>query len=124
MDWRPRRRVLNLAGMYRAPTIAERARTTLHRSLFRERLGRLAGERSVTDWLVEEANVRGYFGATTLEVPDRGVTPGLTDEELERVIAAQPFPPRGYRPLPIRYDPRRLIARPATRESTWRAARR
>lgn len=41
---------------------------------------------------------------------------------VEQVAAVQPRPPRGYRPLPIDYDPRRLIRRPATRESTWRAA--
>jgi hypothetical protein len=172
--------------MYREPTIAERTRATMHRSFFRERLQRLAGDRSIVDWLVEEANVRGHFGVTTLEVPTRAPTPGLSNEEIvagllmphgeldtrlfklvlrmiqrgpidprklwlearkeradpllfwllervpteertpgvERVTAAHPLVPRGYRPLPIHYDPRRLIRRPATRETTWRAARR
>lgn len=157
-----------------------------HRSLFRERLQRLAGQRPLIDWLVEEANVRGHFGVTTLELPQRAPVPGVSDEqliaallmphapldvrvftlvvrmiqrggmsptslwlearkeradstlfwllervpdeertaELERAATAQPRPPRGYRPLPIEYDARRLIRRPATRESTCRAARR
>ena len=43
---------------------------------------------------------------------------------VEQIAAAQPIAPRGYRPLPIQYDARRLIRRPASRESTWRAARR
>jgi len=68
--------------VYRAPTIAEKTRSTLHRSLFRERLLRLANGRSLTDWLVEEANVRGHYGATTLEVPERAPTAGLSDEQL------------------------------------------
>ncbi len=172
--------------MYRAPTFAERARATLHRSLFRERLQRRAGGVPLVDWLVEEANVRGHFGATTLTVPERAPAASLSDEELiaallmphgeldvrlfklvlrmiqrgaleprrlwlearkeradpvlfwllqqvpaeertaevERVVAAHPLPPRGYRPLPIQYDARRLLRRPATRESTCRAARR
>ncbi|MBL8949374.1 MAG: hypothetical protein JNK82_01260 [Myxococcaceae bacterium] len=166
--------------MYRPRTLAECARLTLHRSLFREKLQRLAGAKSVTDWLVEEANVRGHFGATTLEVPDRAPTEGLLDEQLiaallmphseldvrlfklvvriiqrarldpsrlwlearkeraegvlfwllqqvpeeERTtevrlaIDVQPNPPRGYRPLPIEYDARRLLRRPATSATT------
>lgn len=172
--------------MYREHTFAERAGLTRHRSLFRDRLQRLAGDRPLVDWLVEEANVRGCFGVTTREVPDRPPTPGLSDEQLiaallmphgpldvrlfklvvrliqrgtlepkrawlearkeraestlywllqrvpdaertppvQQLIAAQSSPPRGYRPLPIEYDARRLLRRPATAESTWRAARR
>ena len=185
-DWRASLPLLNLTRMYREPTFAERARMTKHRSFFRDRLQRLAGQRAVVDWLVEEANVRGYFGVTTLELRERAPTPGLSDEEIvagllmphavldvrlfklvvrmiqrgnidarrlwlearkeradsvlfwlleqvpgeertsevEQVAAAQPVPPRGYRPLPIQYDPRRLLRRPANRETTWRAARR
>jgi hypothetical protein len=170
--------------MYREPTFSERARSTRHRSFFRERLQRLAGERSLTDWLVEEANVRGYFGAMGVEVPQRPPTPGLRDEALvaallmphavldvrlfklvirllqrgtvdkerlwlearkeradstlywllQQVPAAErtpellrvlpSAPPRGYRPLPIDYDGRRLLRRAATKASTWKAARR
>jgi hypothetical protein len=172
--------------MYLEHTFAERAGLTCHRSLFRERLQRMAGDRPLVDWLVEEANVRGCFGVTTRELSERGPTPGVCDEQLvaallmphgpldvrlfklvlrliqrgtldpgrawlearkeradstlywllqrvpdaertpavERLMAAQPSPPRGYRPLPIEYDARRLLRRPATAESTWRAARR
>lgn len=172
--------------MYRERTFAERASQTAHRSFFRERWERFASPRPLVDWLVEEANVRGYFGVTTLHVPERAPTPGLSDEELvaallmphgpldvrlftlvvrmiqrgrmepsrlwlearkeradstlywllqlvpteertpslKHMAAAQPRPPRGYRPLPIVYDARRLVRRAATRESTWRAARR
>lgn len=170
--------------MYREPTFAERARLTLHRSFFRERLQRVAGERALTDWLVEEANVRGYFGATGTSVPDRAPCAWLTDEQLvaallmphavldvrlfklvvrllqagkvapqrlwlearkeradstlfwllQQVPASEKTPalerllpasaPRGYRPLPIEYDSRRLLKREATKASTWKAARR
>jgi hypothetical protein len=172
--------------MYREKSFAERAGLTTHRSLFRERLQGLARSCPLVDWLVQEANLRGYFGATGPEVPERPRANALSDEQLivallmphgcldvrlfklvlrilqqgdldpsvlwlearkeraestlywllgrvpgeeltpgvEAVMAAQPHPPRGYRPLPIDYDPRRLLRRVATRESTWRAARR
>ena len=44
--------------------------------------------------------------------------------EVTGVVEEQRTAPRGYRPLPIVYDAARLIRRPATRESVWRAARR
>ena len=40
------------------------------------------------------------------------------------VLAAIPGPPRGYRGLKFNYDGSRLLRRPATKESVWRAARR
>ena len=40
------------------------------------------------------------------------------------VIATCPGEPRGYRGLMFNYDGNRLIRRPATKESVWRAARR
>ena len=172
--------------MYVERTFAERTGQVPHRSLFRERLQRTAGERPLIDWLVEEANVRGHFGVVSASLGEREPSPWLADEALvaallmphgpldvrlftlvvrmiqkghmdprrlwlearkeradatlywllERVpeeerneavvrtVAMQSEPPRGYRPLPIDYDPRRLIRRAATRESTWRAARR
>jgi hypothetical protein len=172
--------------MYRQRTFAEVTRQLAHRSLFRERLAREAAATSVDQWLVEEANLRGWFGATGTSMPDRAPCAWLTherlvvgllmphgpldvrlfklvlrvlqsgalsprvlwlearkeraaatlywllqqvpDEErtpsLEAIASAQPAPPRGYLPLPIEYDARRLIKRPATKESTWRAARR
>ena len=168
------------------PTIAERARLTLHRSLFREKWQRVAGDRPLTDWLVEEANLRGHFGAMAAQLPSRAADHTLSDEQLialllmphamldvrvfklvvrmvqggkldaqrlwfeakkeradsvlywlllqvprEEAMAevgatlnAHPAPPRGYRPLPIDYDARRLLRRPATKESLWKAARR
>ncbi len=158
----------------------------LHRSFFRERVGRMAGAGALDDWLVEEANVRGYLGAVGSVVPDRAPTIGLSDEELiiallmphtptdgrlfklvvrmlqratfdpqslwfqarreradrvlywvlqqvpelERVtgvsalLAVISGPPRGYRGLKFNYDGSRLLRRPATKESVWRAARR
>ncbi|MHB8872355.1 MAG: hypothetical protein ACYC8T_01590 [Myxococcaceae bacterium] len=138
------------------------------------------------DWLVEEANVRGYLGAVGVQVPDRAPTPDLSDEALvvallmphtpadgrllklvirllqrarvepnslwfqarreraDRVLywllqlvpepertggvaaalAACSGAPRGYRGVRYNYDGNRLIRRPATKESVWRAARR
>ncbi len=172
--------------MYRQPTFGEVSASPAHRSILRAHLQREAGARAVDDWLVEEANLRGWFGATGLQVPDRPICPWLPSEALlaallmphgpmdvrlfklvlrmlqsgqleplrvwleakkeradhtlywllervpeeernaavEAVRAAHPAPPRGYRPLPISYDPSRLIKRPATKESLWRAARR
>lgn len=140
----------------------------------------------MVDWLVDEANIRGHFGVTATNVPERPAALWLSNEQLiaallmphgpldvrlftlvirmiqrgavtpkalwlearkeradwalywllqrvpaaertaevEQVAAAQPNPPRGYRPLPIEYDARRLLRRAATLESTWRAARR
>lgn len=53
-----------------------------HRSFFRERLCRLAGSDALEDWLLEEANARGYFGAVGREPVSRAATPGLDDEDL------------------------------------------
>lgn len=39
-------------------------------------------------------------------------------------LAACPGPPRGYRGVRFNYDGSRLLRRPATKESVWRAARR
>lgn len=171
--------------MARTPTFGELSANPAHRSIFRDRLQRLAGSRQLDDWLLEEANVRGNFGAVGPASP-RSPTPGLTDEALivallmphtpadgrlfklvvrmvqrlpllpgdlwflarreradrvlywllqrvpssERndrvleVLAAQPRPPRGYVGLRFNYDAARLLRRPATRESVWKAARR
>ena len=168
------------------PSLGELSANPAHRSFFRERLQRLAGDRAVDDWLVEEANVRGYLGAVGRAIPDRPATPGVSDVELivallmphtpvdgrlfklvvrmlqraavdgprlwffarreraDRVlywllnqvppsektgsvasaIAASPTAPRGYQGLRFHYDGSRLLRRPATRESVWRAARR
>jgi len=157
-----------------------------HRSFFRERLQRLAGAQGLEDWLVEEANVRGYLGAVGASVPEREPTPTLSDADLivallmphsevdgrifklvvrmlqraaieprvlwfharreradrvlywllklvpatertERLIGlmdACQTPPRGYSGVRFNYSSARLLRRPATRESVWRAARR
>jgi hypothetical protein len=169
-----------------APTLGTLSGNPAHRSFFRERLQRGAGARPLEDWLVEEANVRGYLGAVGREVPDRAPTAALLDEDLivallmphsavegrlfklvvrmlqrapidprvlwfrarrgradyvlywlltlvpesERtpavlaVIQASPLPPRGYRGVRFNYSSARLLRRPATKESVWRAARR
>lgn len=168
------------------PTFGSLSASPLHRSFFRDGLQRLAGARPLDDWLVEEANVRGHFGAVGRTVPDRPPTARLSDESLivallmphtpadgrlfklalrmlqraaldaaalwfqarrERadrvlywllqqipepeqtegvraVMAAISGPPRGYQGLRYNYDGSRLIRRPATKESVWRAARR
>ncbi len=157
-----------------------------HRSFFRERLQRLAGARGLEDWLVEEANVRGYLGAVGASVPDREPTQALADADLivallmphsevdgrifklvvrmlqgaaidpqllwfyarreradrvlywllnlvpeaertERLVAVMagcPTPPRGFSGVRFNYSSARLLRRPATKESVWRAARR
>ncbi|MBS1151913.1 MAG: hypothetical protein H6Q89_3611, partial [Myxococcaceae bacterium] len=53
-----------------------------HRSFFREKLQRLAGEQPLDDWLLEEANVRGHVGAVGAAVAERPPTAGLSDESL------------------------------------------
>ena len=68
--------------MSQDPTFGSLSANPAHRSFFRERLRRLAGERALDEWLVEEANVRGYLGAVGLTVPDRPPTPNLPDESL------------------------------------------
>jgi len=157
-----------------------------HRSFFRARLQALASERPLEDWLVEEANVRGYLGAVGPSIPDRAPTPNLSDVDIvvallmphsqvdgrlfklvvrmlqrrpldtsrlwfharreradvvlywllnlvpqqERtatilaLLEGCPTPPRGYRGVRFNYSSARLLRRPATKESVWRAARR
>ena len=53
------------------------------------------------------------------QVPEPERTAGIS-----ALLAAIPGPPRGYRGLRFNYDGSRLLRRPATRESVWRAARR
>jgi hypothetical protein len=43
---------------------------------------------------------------------------------ISALLALIPAPPRGYRGLRFNYDGSRLLRRPATKESVWRAARR
>jgi len=43
---------------------------------------------------------------------------------LVALIDACPTPPRGYSGLRFNYSSARLLRRPATKESVWRAARR
>lgn len=60
---------------------------TPHVSFFRRRLARLAGTAALTDWAVEELNLRGHFGAYGAELPTRAPTPGVTLEELVVLLA-------------------------------------
>lgn len=172
--------------MQTASTLGSLSGNPLHRSFFRERLQRLAGERKLEDWLVDEANVRGYLGAVGQRISDRAPTPNLADADLivallmphsevdgrlfklvvrmlqraaivpsvlwfrarreradvvlywllklvpegERsplIVALMeccPTPPRGYQGVRFNYSSARLLRRPATKESVWRAARR
>ncbi len=169
-----------------APTLGSLSGNPAHRSFFREGLQRLAGQRQLTDWLVEEANVRGYLGAVGPQIPERAPTPSLSDADLivallmphsevdgrlfklvvrmlqraainptvlwfharreraDRVLywllnlvpAAErsapllalletcPAAPRGYCGVRFNYSSARLLRRPATKESVWKAARR
>ena len=175
-----------LADVTTATSLGRLSGNPQHRSFFRERLQRLAGERPLEDWLVEEANVRGHLGAVGPSIADRGPVPCLSDADIvvallmphsqvdgrlfklvvrmlqrgavdpavlwfrarreradlvlywllnlvpqpERtppllaVIEACPVPPRGYRGVRFNYSSARLLRRPATKESVWRAARR
>ena len=169
------------------PTFGDLSANAPHRSFFRDRLRRLAGDQPLDDWLVEEANVRGHHGAVGRAVPERPRTGGLSDEALivallmpqtpadgrlfklvtrmlqratieakalwflarkeraDRLLfwllqlvppvertagveavwaAAIQVPPRGYRGVRFNYDGSRLLRRPATKESVWRAAQR
>lgn len=166
-------------------TFAEACREPAPRSRWRERLQRRAGALGVDDYLLDEANLRGFHGAVRVMAARRALDPELKLEEvvvgllapqatadarvfkltlrvlqsgaldparlwllarreradralywlLERVpeeersasvqaIAAQmPRAPRGYRGLSYRYDPRRLLRRPARKEDLWRKVR-
>ncbi|MEW5742664.1 MAG: hypothetical protein AB1938_27350 [Myxococcota bacterium] len=172
--------------MKASPTLGTLSANPAHRSFFRARLQRLAGPRLLDDWLVEEANVRGYLGAVGAHVPERAPTAELSDADLvvallmphnvvdgrlfklvvrllqrapidprllwlrarreraDRVLywllnlvpesertppllalrEACPTPPRGFRGVQFNYSSARLLRRPATKESVWRAARR
>jgi hypothetical protein len=64
------------------PTFGELSATPRHRSFFRLKLQEIAGARPLDEWLVEEANVRGYFGAVGVGELTRPPTDGLSDEAL------------------------------------------
>lgn len=166
-------------------TLAECAHQMGPRSLWIESLRECAAPNSLEEWLVEEANVRGFFGASGRELPQRPPTGRLSDEDIvvallsphaladgrifklvvrmvqsgrlqpERLLfrarreratgpiywllhlvpeseRSEPLltllhkldaPPRGYRPLDYRYDPDRLVRRPAGKGILWRAPR-
>ena len=55
---------------------------TPHLSLLRRRFERLAGDRGVHVWLMDEANRRGYFGAFNADRPQVPLTPEVSDEQL------------------------------------------
>lgn len=160
-------------------TFAESALRLAPRSLWFEGLRRRCAPRPVDEWLVEEANVRGHWGASGRDVPSRSPDPSLRNEELivallsphatvdgrvlklvvrmlqrpavdaatlqflarreaadgviywlcKLVPEAEVTPaiaelrarePRGYRPPRFRYDPARLLRRPASKSSLWR----
>lgn len=52
------------------------------RSFWYERLEKWAAPRTVDEWLVEEANVRGFWGAAGAEIPNREPDSRLTLEEI------------------------------------------
>jgi hypothetical protein len=151
------------------------------RSLWREAVAARAAPQAVQDYLIDEANLRGFWGAFRNETPDRLLDPKLSLEDLvvgllsphapaearvfklvlrilqsprldharlllrARREAAMPTlywllmqvppeeinaplrglidvarVPRGYRPMSYRYDPSRLIRRPARKGDLWR----
>lgn len=55
---------------------------TPHFSLLRRRFERLAGERGVHVWLMDEANRRGYLGAFNSDRPQVPLTHEISDEQL------------------------------------------
>lgn len=163
-------------------TLAAVQRRPVPRSFWRSRIEERAAPLSAHEYLIDEANLRGFWGAFRLETPDRPADAALSLEDIvvgllapqapadarafklvlrilqsgrcdPRVLLlrarregaapalfwplelvpegeandavrdlrrAFPGPPRGYRPLDYRYDPRRLIRRPATAEDLWR----
>lgn len=92
-----------------------------HRSFFRERLARLAGTRALDDWLVEEANARGHFGASGVGDLQRKPAAGLSDEELI-VALLMPHTPADGRLFKLVV--RMLQRAPLDASALWLAARR
>lgn len=163
-------------------TFAESSRELAPRSLWLEGLRRFSGVQPLDEWLVEEANVRGFMGASGPHIPDRDRTSALTNDDLivallapKAIVDARIFKlvlrivqsgtldlvrlsfrarreradralfwllgvvptaertapvldlverlsqPRGFHPIEYRFDPDRLVRRPASKGSLWRA---
>jgi hypothetical protein len=167
-------------------TFAELCHEPPPRSLWRERLQRRAGGLSVDDYLLDEANLRGFRGAYRVDTQRRSADAALSleevvvgllsphspadarifklvlrilqsgaldprrlwlvarreradrplywllqrvpleerDESVRAISARMPTPPRGYRGMDYRYDPQRLVRRPARKEDLWRTKQR
>ncbi|MGQ0507195.1 MAG: hypothetical protein ACT4TC_17945 [Myxococcaceae bacterium] len=162
-------------------SLSEALRQTMPRSLWRERLSTRASPLPVHEYLIDEANLRGFFGAFREQTPQREVDSSLDIEDVvvgllepqaplegrifklvlrilqsgkvsapklllrakrERadfalcwLLRLVPQPerneavgllneqirePRAYRGLDYRYDPQRLIRRPARKDDLWR----
>ena len=64
------------------PTFSEITGQTPHRSLWRASLQQRAGVRPLDEWLVEQANLRGIFGAFGPGTPTSGTPNRLTPGKL------------------------------------------
>lgn len=98
-----------------ARTLAEACRQPAFRSLWYERLRRQAGSGPPHDWLIDQANLRGFHGAYNSKVHAESPDRSLTDEEL-LVGLLSPHAPADGRTLKLvvrmlqssRLNPRRL----------------
>jgi hypothetical protein len=64
------------------PTFGDVTRQTAHRSLWRDSLEKRAGGRPLDEWLVEQANLRGIYGAFGPESPQSALDPSFGLEDI------------------------------------------
>lgn len=64
------------------PTFGDVTRQTPHRSLWRSSLEQRAGGRPLDEWLVEQANLRGIFGAFGPDSPTSELDVSLSLEDI------------------------------------------
>jgi len=63
-------------------TFGELASQPAPKSFWRRALARVAGDRPLEDYLIEQANLRGFWGAYLAEAPRSGKNPALGSEEI------------------------------------------
>lgn len=86
--------------MTRSRTRGEAHHQQAHRSLWRRALARRAGEQPLDDWLVEQANLRGFHGAFLARPVGVEVDDGLSLEDIV-VGLCQPHAPADARTLKL-----------------------
>jgi hypothetical protein len=72
-----------LAGMAAERTLADVSRSPSARSFWRERVASVAAPQPVHDYFIDEANLRGYWGAFRASTPERPIDATL---ELEDIV--------------------------------------